>query len=226
MAGSRPAATDTTTPQRLRRSPIMISSSPNSKNQDRASISPGRTSSASPLSPTRKTPRFDFGRNSDATNRIANASEGLQRVAGTSQFILPPESGIDNHNSNLANTNLALLFSPQKNRRYQYAPGGMAATVRDWILDTAIGVPGNETISSLHVRSVKLGFKGSRLVVGTNKLEEKERYLVFGDPQGPSDAQIKVGDTIAIMEPSWTIELDNKPWTVIVKWKLAEKALR
>lgn len=224
MAISRTTPADIITPERLRRSPIMITSSPNSRSQYQTTVSPGTASSTSPLSLERTAPRFDFGRNIDTANRLVNASNGLQRVTGTSQFILPSESANDNQDSTatLANLNLALLFSPQKYRRYQYAPGGMAATVRDWVLDTAVGASVTETVSSFSIRSIKLGQGGSRSVLGIDKLGEKQRYLLFGDPQDSSVTQIKVGDMIAIMNPTWTIELDH-PWTVVVKWKLVGK---
>ena len=191
---------------------------PTSANENQFLVSPRFSSSISPSSAGRSVPRFDFTK---LTERTASK---LQKVTGTGQFIFDSTSSArDGHNEalNLENANLTLLFSPQKHRKYQYAPGGLAATVRDWVLDAAAGINSTTTLTTFRVLTVETGQRGSRMVYGLNKLQERERYLLLGEPRGSRVTAITIGSHITIMDPSWKLELEEV-WTVAVNWKVYE----
>ena len=194
---------------------IAISPLPANIDENKFLVSPRVSSSISPLGAGRNVPRFDFTK---LTERTASK---LQKVTGTGQFIFDSTSAGDGHNEtlNLENANLTLLFSPQKHRKYQYAPGGLAATVRDWVLDAAAGINSTTTIATVQVLTVEVGERVSKMVCGINKLQEAERYLLLGEPRGSRSTTITIGSNIAIMDPSWKLEL-GEVWTVAVNWKV------
>ena len=203
--------------------PIHIPSSPPLRSSS-AELSPP------PLSPSLNkrgaAPRFRFGKalsDHDGEQEQSISTEALNQpqIRGHGHFILPDVDPAAQHTSlHLANTNLALLFSPQKQKRYSYAPRSMAAIVRDWVLGAATR---NSQALRLHVEEVRSErFRDAQLVSGQDGKGHNDAWALVGKPQNDIST-IRLGDVLSMMEPSWEVEIEGVYWRVGVRWNVEKK---
>ncbi|GAB1731358.1 hypothetical protein NU195Hw_g5232t1 [Hortaea werneckii] len=123
------------------------------------------------------------------------------------------------------------VFSPHR-RGDKFVPGGMAATMQTWILQTgqaAIQGRKQQAIQRADDFSVRLKVEEllgqgpytarARTMDGTamNILLAKD-INVSGDPRG----NVVVGHVVGIRAPSWQVEIEGKMWMVAVDWKIIE----
>lgn len=208
--------------------PILISSSPSLRSSS-PELSPPSLSPT--LNRRAAAPRFRFGSarvELEGGQTLSTPAEAIgfkqAQIRGHNHFILP-EIDPDEQRafSRISNTNLALLFSPQKQKRYSYAPGSMAATVRDWVLGTAAAT--SPQVFRLHVNEVwAKAIRGAQLVLGKDDTGQDGSWMLVGSPQSDKASTIQPGSIVRIAGPSWEVELQKKSWKVGVKWYLEDKA--
>jgi hypothetical protein len=114
--------------------------------------------------------------------------------------------------SNLHTTPLPDTFSPSRRRgKRDYIPGGLADTVRGWVLElgTSISKPGASTELSKTVRVARVqhDIEGR---CATVQDELGERYLLVNQGQGREVGDLRVGHVVEMQGEgtSWGIELE------------------
>ncbi|EKG12344.1 hypothetical protein MPH_10461 [Macrophomina phaseolina MS6] len=161
-------------------------------------------------------------------------------------FLLrPPHSGAAGRDPE-GFTPLPEHFSPHR-RSQKFVPGGMADTVRTWILNVGEGGSHSQlasTLSSqrmerwqpsaqplrLHVTECVESRPGDRLrlisgnTISSPAIKPREgnsstRAILVGPAKG-SLSSIKAGDELAIAPPSWYVEIGehSDKWLVAVNW--------
>jgi hypothetical protein len=134
-------------------------------------------------------------------------------------FLKPPSAPPDTSEP------LPEAFSPHR-RGQKFIPGGMAAEVRQWIVDATqssshshIRRTGGD-ISSMRVLESR-GCASDGLILVRGVLESKEVQMVL-----PSAGKNKIaanfapGDLLGIKAPSWEIELRGDTWVVAADWRV------
>ncbi|KAK7525775.1 uncharacterized protein IWZ02DRAFT_488749 [Phyllosticta citriasiana] len=130
-------------------------------------------------------------------------------------FRLPPSVGHGSKNDPTAAdaTPLPEHFSPHR-RNQKFVPGGMAETVRGWILGVGHGPDAARTSS----RVSSMVVAGSREALGENRLRliagktdwdgegEEARALLVGPAKGVR-AGVAMGDEVKIAAPSWDVQV-------------------
>ncbi|KAI7231628.1 hypothetical protein KC330_g6322 [Hortaea werneckii] len=123
------------------------------------------------------------------------------------------------------------LFSPHR-RGDKFVPGGMAATMQTWILQTGQ--------AAIHGRKQQIIHRGDDFLA-KHKVEEllgqgpytAKAITMDGTPtnvllardnntSGESRASVVVGHVVGIRAPSWQVEIEGKMWVVAVDWKIVE----
>jgi hypothetical protein len=116
-------------------------------------------------------------------------------------------------------------FSPHR-RGQKFVPGGMAAEVRQWIVDTTQSSSYSHNrrtggdVSYVRVMESR-GSADNGLILVRGSIEGKEVRLVL--PSAGKDklaASFVPGDLLATKAPSWDIELDGGSWFVAADWRL------
>lgn len=118
-------------------------------------------------------------------------------------------------------------FSPQR-RGVKYLPDGLAAEVRDWLVELK-GGDGSDgfgvTEARFTVDDVR-SYPGMLLVRGHREKEdaqgETERLIIAGDGRitglGGKN-EVKKGSLVTIAPPAWDVNLDSEgKWTVGCDW--------
>ena len=123
------------------------------------------------------------------------------------------------------------VFSPLK-RGQRFVPGGMAAELQTWVFET-----GNEAIHSRrgedhlggqnYAMTVKItqaeGIKPITIIGLTSDETEVRLLLVEGQPsREPRKESMKVGSTVGVKAPAWTVVIDSQDWIVGVDWKVLQ----
>lgn len=139
------------------------------------------------------------------------------------------------------------IFSPQR-RGAKYLPGGLAAELRDWLVDVKGGVDGEGEVKAT---SSALGFgsatgAAAKVVVGEVARGGPGMTLVSGRVVDGGDVDVRVilagegsieglgggggagnrnqvvsGAVVAIVPPAWDVELDGQ-WAVAYRWEVAK----
>ncbi|KAL9626023.1 MAG: hypothetical protein Q9204_007646, partial [Flavoplaca sp. TL-2023a] len=146
-------------------------------------------------------------------------------------FVLPPRSPSPQPNT-------LPIFSPQR-RGAKYVPGGMASTVRDWVIEiagTATRRKEEEWDVVLRVGAVGEG-DGGRVVLiqesgvmdgdgeemgfrgGIREEKGRRKWMLAG---GDDDRKIRMGMMIGIRRPVWDVEVKGVVWGVGVDWGLLD----
>ncbi|KAK7517377.1 hypothetical protein IWZ03DRAFT_376020 [Phyllosticta citriasiana] len=177
-------------------------------------------SRAHPLAPTSTDPLPPPPTTTKTTSRPRNP------------FRLPPSVGHGSKNDPTAAdaTPLPEHFSPHR-RNQKFVPGGMAETVRGWILGVGHGPDAARTSS----RVSSMVVAGSREAVGENRLRllagktdgdgegEEARALLVGPAKGVR-AGVAMGDEVKIAAPSWDVQVgrgsERRRWVVGVDWSV------
>jgi hypothetical protein len=139
------------------------------------------------------------------------------------------------------------IFSPQR-RGAKYLPGGLAAELRDWLVDVKGGVDGEgevkATSSALSFTSATGG--AAKVVVGEVVRGGPGMTLVSGRVVDGDDGDVRVilagegsieglggdggagnrsqvvsGAMVAIVPPAWDVELDGQ-WAVAYRWEVVK----
>ena len=138
-------------------------------------------------------------------------------------FLRPPQ-----HNQG-ATEPLPEAFSPHR-RGQKFVPGGMAATVQQWVLET-----GQSAVQSRRSQGYQHGDDCIMRARVESAMESNESFtarakLVEGQSldillasgrglNGSAGNQIGSSTVVVIRAPVWELELDRRMWTVVVDWK-------
>ncbi|RMY60840.1 hypothetical protein D0865_01326 [Hortaea werneckii] len=140
-------------------------------------------------------------------------------------FLKPADTG---HESSEP---LPELFSPHR-RGDKFVPGGMAATMQTWILQTGqAAIQGRKQQSFQRTDDFSARLKVEELL-GQGPYTAKARTMegtttdVFlardNNTSGESRASVAVGHVVGIRAPSWQVEIGGIMWMVAVDWKIIE----
>ncbi|KAK5168143.1 uncharacterized protein LTR77_006711 [Saxophila tyrrhenica] len=119
-------------------------------------------------------------------------------------------------------------FSPHK-RGQKFVPGGMAATVQQWVIETGQAavqsrrghgyLKGENYVAKVKVDEV-LG-QGPFTVLGKNAEMEAVALLLAGKVKEDDERTgLKQGDVLGVRAPTWEVEVDGRSWCVGVDWKV------
>lgn len=119
-------------------------------------------------------------------------------------------------------------FSPHR-RGQKYVPGGMAATVQQWIVETGRTVVQSRQGHACSRReNVVIQFKvdiargqGPFLVnARTLSGETANMLLIQSSTAAMQCRDFGSGSVICIRDPTWDVELDGQSWAVVADWEL------
>lgn len=186
-----------------------------------AALSPTRSHFKQPHTPaselTRGTPHFTQPQPSQ--DPIVTQSSAFQRPA-----FLRPSAAPQEPTEPLPET-----FSPHK-RGQKFVPGGMAATVQQWVIETGQAavqsrrgqgyLRGEDYVMRLRIDQIT----GSGPFTVHGRLPDGDAIDVLlagggNAKRGQSDA-ISPGTVVGIRAPTWDLELDGRSWTVGVDWRV------
>jgi len=122
------------------------------------------------------------------------------------------------------------IFSPHR-RGQKFLPGGMAATVQQWVIDTGQAAAQSRRGQAYlrgedYVLSVKIDeMVGDGPYVAKARSPTGDSCNVLLTQQssgaGAQRAQdVQVGSAVGVRAPTWEIEVCGLLWTVAVDWKL------
>ncbi|KAK4147993.1 uncharacterized protein C8A04DRAFT_23784 [Dichotomopilus funicola] len=133
------------------------------------------------------------------------------------------------------------IFSPQR-RGARYLPGGLAAELRDWLVDVKGSADGKEDVKAtwsasglsagstravqVTVDAVSSGGVGMTLVTGRVQDDGRVIRIVLageGNLEGLEGNRGKVipGAVVSIAPPAWDVHLDGQ-WTVAYRWSVVD----
>ncbi|KAL9636402.1 MAG: hypothetical protein Q9164_002844 [Protoblastenia rupestris] len=119
------------------------------------------------------------------------------------------------------------FYSPTR-RGQKYVPTGLAATVRDWIVEAAqTGRHANAREQRqgvweqrIKVMEMRRGDIGTGLVLVRGEGGEEGRvWMLIGGGRN-EDHEVLVGVTVGVRAPVWEVEIAGKTWSVGVEWKV------
>ncbi|KAI7277245.1 hypothetical protein KC343_g2421 [Hortaea werneckii] len=123
------------------------------------------------------------------------------------------------------------VFSPHR-RGDKFVPGGMAATMQTWILQTGqAAIQGRKQQAFQRADDCSARLKVEELLgqgpytakartmggTATNILLAKDLNV-----SGDSRVSVVVGHVVGIRAPSWQVEIEGEMWLVAVDWKIIE----
>ncbi|KAK5127243.1 hypothetical protein LTR85_008605 [Meristemomyces frigidus] len=120
-------------------------------------------------------------------------------------------------------------FSPHR-RGQKFVPGGMAATVQQWVVETGQAAVqsrrgqayprGEDIVMRVKVEEVE----GAGPFVATAKTTHREVVNVLltqsASVSSARVADVKEGDVVGIRAPTWDAQIDGRSWAVGVDWKV------
>jgi hypothetical protein len=134
-------------------------------------------------------------------------------------FLKPPSAPLDTSEP------LPEAFSPHR-RGQKFVPGGMAAEVRQWIVDAT------QTTGHSHARRsggdvMRVRVMESRgstkdgVILVRGSVEGKEVRLILPSAgKSRNTAVLGTGDLLGIKPPSWEVGLDRDTWVVAADWRV------
>ncbi|KAI7086301.1 hypothetical protein KC356_g5117 [Hortaea werneckii] len=140
-------------------------------------------------------------------------------------FLKPPDIGHE------PSEPLPDVFSPHR-RGDKFVPGGMAATMQTWILQTGqAALQGRKQQAFQRADEFAARLKVEELV-GQGPYTAKGRTMDGTatnillaralDTTGDSRVSVVVGHVVGIRAPSWQVEIEGQMWMVAVDWKIIE----
>ncbi|KAK4539432.1 hypothetical protein LTR36_010953 [Oleoguttula mirabilis] len=120
-------------------------------------------------------------------------------------------------------------FSPHR-RGQKFVPGGMAATVQQWVIETGQAavqsrrgqayLRGDDFAMRVKVEDVK--GDGPFLALARTANGEAVNVLLTRSAigAGPRAAEVREGDVVGIRAPTWNTQTDGRSWAVGVDWKV------
>jgi hypothetical protein len=124
---------------------------------------------------------------------------------------------------------LPQTFSPHK-RGQKFVPGGMAATVQQWVISTGQAaiqsrkgqgyLSGEDYVT--RVRLQELTGHGPFTARGETMDGESRNVLLAGtaDSNKAEQTCVNAGHVVGVRAPVWDVEVDGSQWTVCVDWKI------
>lgn len=108
-------------------------------------------------------------------------------------------------------------FSPHR-RGQKFVPGGMAATVQQWVVETGQasrrGRGSEEFAVKVRVDDVVGGEGPCWLVRGKSSVGEDVRLILAGG------GGVEVGVVVGVRAPTWEVEVEGRRWRVAVDWRV------
>ena len=107
--------------------------------------------------------------------------------------------------------------------------GGLAATVRDWIVEAS-----QQTRWKAHnaiwdhvivIEEVQIGDMGDGALLVRERGQEGRKWMLAGG-KGRREAEPFPGAEIGVKEPTWEVHVRNEPWMVGVEWKVLSEPQR
>jgi hypothetical protein len=115
-------------------------------------------------------------------------------------------------------------FSPHR-RGQKFVPGGMAAEVRQWVLDTSqISTHPKRSSFGENLWRVRVlesnGAVSESIVLAKGVIEGREVKIILpGAGKSKSGVGVAVGDVVGIKPPTWEVVLDGEAWVVAADWR-------
>ena len=172
--------------------------------------------------PTRPAPD-PFDHSTDLDDNIPNSPTHTRTSTSTSaipRFKTPAAPASNLHSTKpifkppppsqlgLNTTPLPDAFSPSRRRgKRDYIPGGLADTVRNWVLElgTSVSKPGSEQSKTVTVARIQHDVEGRCTTI---RDEPGEQYLLVSQGQQSDASSVRIGDIIEINGggTSWSID--------------------
>ena len=143
---------------------------------------------------------------------------GTPSIPSRPPLILPPRSPSPT-------AAIPAFFSPHR-RGQKYVPGGLASSVRDWIIETS-----QQAHNRAHARSEEEQSWDKRFRVGDCRVgdsndgmilveerSEAKRWMLVG--KGRGETKVEVGCIVGIREPTWEVPVGHQLYTVAIEWKV------
>jgi len=173
-------------------------------------------------------------------SRLPTADPSTQSLAHSilssrPTFIKPPPPAPSNEREEA----LPDAFSPHR-RGQKYIAGGLADTVRGWVVDTARQVHGHgyqssagqrgragtvEAEEAMRVRVVEVGgHEGMRMVRGMTMEGKEVRVVLAGSGKAQmGSAGVRFSDVIVVTKPCWEVDVVGEKWFVGVEWSVLQE---
>ncbi|MCJ1449276.1 MAG: hypothetical protein MMC23_009796 [Stictis urceolatum] len=204
-----------------RQDPIVVSSSPHADYRSSASVSPVPAPPEVPRTPSRAHSRHGLNYTTPAAT-VSSAS-----TTSKPRFIVPNPTDEDN-----AEETLPPIFSPHR-RGQRFIPGGLASTVRDWVLELTSGGGPAQTFAQrlgLRRKGDEVRIRVKELVEGTEgrhfavESTVGQRWLLIWVEGGGVGLRrvVRVGDAMALRMPLWEVQLEEVVYGVAVNWSVVD----
>lgn len=150
----------------------------------------------------------------------APKSTGTPTVLSRPPVILPPRSPSPT-------TAIPAFFSPNR-RGQKYIPGGLASTVRDWIVETSQHAhdrargrrgEGEAWDTRFRVADYQMKSQNENMIL-VQARSEVQRWMFVG--MGRGDRKVEVGCIVGIREPTWEVLIGNERYKVAIEWKIID----
>ncbi|KAM7196545.1 hypothetical protein V8F20_007019 [Naviculisporaceae sp. PSN 640] len=171
------------------------------------------------------------------------------------KFLYPPSfkplgpSDAPAENSVLPADHLADIFSPLKRKGAKYIPGGLAAELRDWLVDVKTESDKRllpTGVAKLEVGSVRNGGRGLTLIsgrptsfaatvpgseapefrtvlVGEGGLGNEDQAGLDGSRDKKAKNIVSTGKVVGVAPPAWDVDLPGQGrWSVAYRWELMD----
>lgn len=178
-------------------------------------MSPARPSFKQPITPAPHVTAAQFAQTRSASGSRAEGIQ-LRRPAFLPSSLAPsarPEP-------------LPEAFSPHR-RGEKFVPGGMAATLQQWIIETGQNAAqsrrgqgylrGEDYVVRCTVASVR--GRAPCMVRGIQSDGTEVNLLLVADSK---QITVAVGNDLGVRAPVWDVQLEDCSWTVGVDWKVVE----
>lgn len=176
-------------------------------------------------------------------SRLPTAEHSAQQQAHSilssrPAFVKPPPPPLTNEHEET----LPDAFSPHR-RGQKYVVGGLADTVRGWIVEAAgqgygqghqsgAGRRGKGDMADAEeVVRVKVGevagHEGMRMVRGKTVEDREVRVLLAGSGKSQrGNSEMRPGVVLMVAKPSWEIDVAAEKWVIGVDWKVLKETER
>lgn len=143
---------------------------------------------------------------------------GTPSIPSRPPLILPPRSPSPT-------TTIPAFFSPHR-RGQKYFPGGLASSVRDWIVETsqqahnrAHARKGEEQVWEMRFRVCGCRMEDPNAgMILVQERNEPKRWMLVG--KGRGETNVEAGCIVGIKEPTWEVMVGQESYMVAIEWKV------
>ena len=214
-----------------------FSSSPILENDDQEHVDPSNDQKSSPLAAV-ASPQMHRRQISSTAPRFLASTQSIP-LQNQSTFLKPPRfRPPDVPEQGQQPDPLPDQFSPHR-RGQKYMPGGLAAEVRDWLVNIESSIPSTSATKNDSSWRLRLmidevsggGRAGFALVRGRQVLSGDIDTMIdsmgtvsvvlAGEGTGTGlekNSKVEVGKTVGIKSPVWEVEIEGEKWGVGVDW--------